>query len=286
MFCTFHSTENDHSLPTRQGLLTRQTADTLFREVAPDGPMLVRSGDEREESLRGAFEGSSCADETAEGCMIRINLIVSDNKYPVNRYLETEVSTSTLSSDSVTAQFFTNLPTTSRDSLRAARPLVLRGIVSGARKSRSVIEYLYRARAAEPDVWFRDDLIIAERCVRNAMRNFPHPWNLAFCEYLGKHPSKGIPLLLERAKKFAEMENHVQPEQQSANQHSSSQGDGLRVQEERTGNNQIHSVAARIPSACRTETPQQGLYADCIAELALPPRKPNDSVKTKRRKTA
>lgn len=61
-----------------------------------------------------------------------------------------------------------------------------------------VLEYLARAESREIDPWAQDDIRVSWLTVLYAARGFEQPWEYAFWSYYGKHPSKAIPIWLER----------------------------------------------------------------------------------------
>jgi hypothetical protein len=82
--------------------------------------------------------------------------------------------------------------------------------VLSSKLSERIIARLFDAERKEGNAHLRDDYRIAAKTVYNCSKNYPHAWNLAFCEYLGKHPSKLIPFLAAQADRYrAEAEKNL-----------------------------------------------------------------------------
>lgn len=72
-------------------------------------------------------------------------------------------------------------------------------------QSERILSYLASAEQDEEDVWLRDDIRIAWITVLYAANDRPTPWEWAFNRVIGGHPSKVIPILVERRQKHAEL---------------------------------------------------------------------------------
>jgi hypothetical protein len=83
--------------------------------------------------------------------------------------------------------------------------LLLLKVDSSNAQSARILSYLASAEQDEEDVWLRDDIRIAWITVLYAANERPTPWEWAFNRVVGGHPSKVIPILVERRQKHAEL---------------------------------------------------------------------------------
>lgn len=93
---------------------------------------------------------------------------------------------------------------------------------AGAGLSERICDYLAKAEDKERDVWLRDDIRLAFLTVLYAGRGYDIPDVWAYYYYLGGHPKKIIPILVERAAKHAAME--APPKKAAASERKAAQG--------------------------------------------------------------
>jgi hypothetical protein len=79
-------------------------------------------------------------------------------------------------------------------------------LVNGRLESEGILVYLAAAEDREPDVWLKDDYRIAWLTVLYSANGRATPWEWAFNQVIGGHPSKVIPQLVARDRKHLALE--------------------------------------------------------------------------------
>jgi hypothetical protein len=105
-----------------------------------------------------------------------------------------------------------------------------------------VLKYLDSTAESEGDAWMTDDIRIARNAVLNASTGVRDPWGFAFWSYFGKTHKKAMLIWAERA-------------------------------------HQTQQALERCAVMVRERQTQASLCAMDLAALALPPKKPNHSVR-------
>jgi hypothetical protein len=127
---------------------------------------------------------------------------------------------------------------------------------------RHILAYLDAAKAAERNPWLADDLHVARQAVLHAANNVRDPWGFAFWWRFGKTYPKALIAWAERDRQTQKALARC----------------AAMVAERAAPEQPVFSP--------RPERPAFNLYVTALAEIALPPKKPSQSVKRDKQKAA